>query len=74
MATEIELETDGNVWKLLVAEGDTVEEGQMLFIMEVMKMEVPYEAPHAGVVKILRLRKGMLSKKVISRWLLANSL
>ena len=39
MATEIELETDGNVWKLLVAEGDTVEEGQMLFIMEVMKME-----------------------------------
>jgi acetyl-CoA carboxylase biotin carboxyl carrier protein len=58
MATEIELETDGNVWKLLVAEGDTVEEGQMLFIMEVMKMEVPYEAPHAGVVNDLEIAEG----------------
>ena len=45
--TKIELETGGSVWKLLVAEGDAVEEGQTLFILEVMKMEVPYEAPHA---------------------------
>ena len=58
MATEVELETDGNVWKLLVSEGDTIEEGQMLFIMEVMKMEVPYEAPHAGVVKNLEIAEG----------------
>ena len=42
--TKIELETGGSVWKLLVAEGDAVEEGQTLFILEVMKMEVPYEA------------------------------
>ena len=58
MATEVELETDGNVWKLLVAEGDTVEEGQMLFILEVMTMEVPYEAPHPGVVKNLEIAEG----------------
>jgi biotin carboxyl carrier protein len=30
----------------------------MLFIMEVMKMEVPYEAPHAGVVKDLEIAEG----------------
>ena len=40
--TKIELETGGSVWKLLVAEGDAIEEGQTLFILEVMKMEVPY--------------------------------
>ena len=58
MATEIELETGGTVWKLLVKEGDQVEEGQMLFIMEVMKMEVPYEAPHDGSVTELGIAEG----------------
>lgn len=58
MTTEVELETAGTVWKLLVKDGDTVTEDQMLFIMEVMKMEVPYEAPHAGVVKDLNIAEG----------------
>ena len=44
--------------KLLVAEGDAVEEGQTLFILEVMKMEVPYEAPHAGTVVALHIAEG----------------
>ena len=48
MTSKIELETGGSVWKLHVAKGDVVQEGQELFIMEVMKMEVPYEAPAAG--------------------------
>ena len=56
--TKIELETGGSVWKLLVAEGDSVEEGQTLFILEVMKMEVPYEAPHAGIVTKLHIAEG----------------
>ena len=56
--TKIELETGGSVWKLLVAEGDAVEEGQTLFILEVMKMEVPYEAPHAGTVAALHIAEG----------------
>lgn len=58
MATTIELETGGTVWKLLVAEGDQVKDGQTLFIMEVMKMEVPYEAPGDGVVKDLAIAEG----------------
>ena len=56
--TKIELETGGSVWKLLVAEGDAVEEGQTLFILEVMKMEVPYEATRSGTVTALHIAEG----------------
>lgn len=55
---KIELETGGTVWKVLVKAGDAVTEGQELFIMEVMKMEVPYEAPADGSVTALNLAEG----------------
>ncbi len=58
MATKIEMETGGTVWKLLVAEGDKVSAGQTLFIMEVMKMEAPYEAPIDGEVASLAIAEG----------------
>jgi len=58
MSSEVELETGGTVWKLLVKDGQEVKEGDMLFIMEVMKMEVPYEAPEDGVVKDLAIAEG----------------
>ncbi|MEM0986333.1 MAG: acetyl-CoA carboxylase biotin carboxyl carrier protein subunit [Pseudomonadota bacterium] len=58
MATPIELETGGTVWKLLVKDGDTVKAGDTLFILEVMKMEVPYEAPVAGTVQGLSFAEG----------------
>ncbi len=44
----------GQVLKLLVAEGDVVERGQTLLILEAMKMEIKVAAPHAGrVAKVL---------------------
>jgi len=58
MATKVEFETGGSVWKLHVAKGDAVEEGQELLIMEVMKMEVPYEAPVAGTITALFIAEG----------------
>jgi len=58
LMTKIELETGGSVWKILVAEGDAVEEGKTLFILEVMKMEVPYEAPHAGTIAAVHIVEG----------------
>lgn len=58
MAARIELETGGTVWKLHVKEGDAVKSGQELFILEVMKMEAPYEAPCDGVVSKLRITEG----------------
>ncbi len=59
MATHtIELETGGTVWKVLVQAGDTVSEGQELFVLEVMKMEVPYTSPASGTVKEVSLAEG----------------
>ena len=58
MATQIELETGGSVWKVLVKEGDAVAEGDTLFILEVMKMEVPYEAPTAGSITSFTIAEG----------------
>ncbi|MGD2009321.1 MAG: biotin/lipoyl-binding protein [Cellvibrionales bacterium] len=55
---KIELETGGSVWKLLVAKGDQVEQGQTLFILEVMKMEVPYVAPVAGQISAVHIAEG----------------
>ena len=50
----------GQVAKLLVSEGDMVERGQTLLILEAMKMEIKIAAPHAGrVVKVL-VRQGQV--------------
>ena len=58
MPTQIELETGGSVWRVLVKEGDRVAEGDTLFILEVMKMEVPYEAPVSGSITSLTIAEG----------------
>lgn len=58
MAHEVELQTAGNMWKVLVKPGDQVQAGDTLFIMEVMKMEVPHEAPAAGTVTAVNVTDG----------------
>ena len=55
---KIELETGGSVWQVLTKPGDRVEVGDTLFILEVMKMEVPYEAPVAGEVVAVYIAEG----------------
>jgi oxaloacetate decarboxylase alpha subunit len=40
----------GNVFKVAVAVGDTLHDGQVIAVLEAMKMEVEVLAPHAGVV------------------------
>ena len=39
-----------SVWKLEVAVGDRVVEGQELAVLESMKMEIPVSAPAAGEI------------------------
>lgn len=58
MAEEVLTETPGNVWKVLVKPGDKVEAGATLFIMEVMKTEVPHNASSAGTVKAVHITEG----------------
>jgi 3-methylcrotonyl-CoA carboxylase alpha subunit len=50
----------GMVVRVLVAEGDRVEEGQLLLVLEAMKMEQPFVAPHAGTVRSLPFGEGSL--------------
>jgi acetyl-CoA carboxylase biotin carboxyl carrier protein len=40
----------GNVWKIVVAVGDQVEDGQDVAILESMKMEIPVAADFGGKV------------------------
>jgi urea carboxylase len=48
----------GNVWKVLVAEGASVEAGQPLVIVESMKMEMSIPAPVSGRVTGIRCQPG----------------
>ncbi len=50
----------GKIIQVAVAEGDEVEKGTVLVIMEAMKMEHRIEAPSAGVVVTLRCAEGEL--------------
>ncbi|MFP3759125.1 acetyl-CoA carboxylase biotin carboxyl carrier protein subunit, partial [Cupriavidus sp. SIMBA_020] len=51
-------DVSGSVWKLLVAQGDAVEEGQDVAILESMKMEVTVAAPASGVIEALACQEG----------------
>ncbi len=54
----IESHIAGNLWQVSVAEGARVEAGDVLVILESMKMEIPLTAPVAGVVKEVRAQPG----------------
>jgi acetyl-CoA/propionyl-CoA carboxylase biotin carboxyl carrier protein len=48
----------GNMWKVLVKQGDTVQEGQLLCIIEAMKMENEIAAHKSGVIAELPIAEG----------------
>ncbi len=58
MAEQVRTQSPGNVWKVLVKPGDRVNAGDVLFILEVMKMEFPHEASGAGVVTAVHITEG----------------
>jgi acetyl-CoA carboxylase biotin carboxyl carrier protein len=58
MAEEVITETPGNIWKVLVKPGDKVEPGATLFIMEVMKTEVPHKATSTGTIRAVHITEG----------------
>jgi acetyl-CoA/propionyl-CoA carboxylase biotin carboxyl carrier protein len=57
-ADELVSPLQGNMWKVLVEAGQTVEEGQLVCIIEAMKMENEIIAHKAGVVAELAVKEG----------------
>jgi acetyl-CoA carboxylase biotin carboxyl carrier protein len=55
---EVEAHITGSVWKIEVAVGDTIGEGDVVAILESMKMEMPVEAEEAGVVREIVVVEG----------------
>ena len=58
MATEVEAQIAGSVWKIETAVGADVQEEDVLLIIESMKMEIPVEAPCGGRVAEIRVEEG----------------
>lgn len=58
MSEEVLAEMVANVWKVLVAAGDEVAEGDTLVILESMKMEIPVEATASGKVAEVNVQEG----------------
>jgi len=55
---EVEAHITGTVWKIEVAVGDDVDEGDTVVILESMKMEMPVEAEDAGTVTEILCEEG----------------
>jgi acetyl-CoA carboxylase biotin carboxyl carrier protein len=55
---DIEAHITGTVWKIEVAIGDEVSEGDTVVILESMKMEMPVEAEDEGTVKRVVVSEG----------------
>lgn len=49
-----------NVWKIVAREGDTVAKGDILAILETMKMEIPVFAEGAGTVQSIIATEGTI--------------
>ncbi|GAA0462206.1 acetyl-CoA carboxylase biotin carboxyl carrier protein subunit [Alkalibacillus silvisoli] len=55
--TEVKANMAGNVWKVLVNEGDSIDSSQDVVILESMKMEIPIAAEVSGTVKELKVKE-----------------
>jgi len=52
---EIKALLPGNVWKIVVNPGQSVKEGDVIMILESMKMEIDVVSPRGGVVKSINV-------------------
>lgn len=53
----------GTVFKVLVSEGDKVEEGDKLLILEAMKMKNIITIPYSGIIKKIHVSEGQVIPK-----------
>ena len=55
---EVRAEMVANVWKVVAAEGDQVDDGDTLVILESMKMEIPVIAEGPGTITSMHVAEG----------------
>ena len=55
---QLKAELAGNMWKIVVKEGQHVGADETLMILESMKMEIPVTAPKAGRVARIHVKEG----------------
>jgi acetyl-CoA carboxylase biotin carboxyl carrier protein len=55
---EVRAEMVANVWKVVAAQGDRVDDGDTLVILESMKMEIPVLAEGSGVISTMHVAEG----------------
>jgi len=58
VSTDVEAHITGTVFKVETAAGARVSEGDVLVILESMKMEMPVEAPVEGTVSQIKVEEG----------------
>jgi biotin carboxyl carrier protein len=56
--SEVRSPVTGNVWELRAEQGAVVAAGDLVLILESMKMEFPIEAPVAGTIALLQVAEG----------------
>ncbi|KAB3532392.1 biotin/lipoyl-binding protein [Alkaliphilus pronyensis] len=57
-AVNVDAPMPGNIWKVLVSEGEEVKKDQVLLILEAMKMENEIVAPADGVITTIHVKEG----------------
>lgn len=57
-SVDIKAEVTGKVWKIETQPGDSIGAGDVVMILESMKMEIPVEAPKAGKLSALLVAEG----------------
>ena len=58
MAEELKAHITGVVFQIAAKAGDAVAEGDAVIVLESMKMEIPVEAPRAGLVREITVAEG----------------
>ena len=57
-ATPVTAPLAGTIWKVMATEGQSVGEGEVLLILEAMKMETEIRAARAGTVRGIAVKSG----------------
>ncbi len=58
MAVQVEAHITGTVFRIETSVGAQVSAGDVLVVIESMKMEMPVEAPRSGRVSAIRVQEG----------------